>query len=63
MHDAVERLAHDPAVDRGHDVVALGRRNEFRRRDQRARLVAQPQHQLEVLARRAAFAPIGTIGW
>ena len=26
MHDSIERLAHHPPVDRGHDVVALRRR-------------------------------------
>ena len=31
----IERLAHHPTVDRGHDVVALGGRYEFRRRHQR----------------------------
>ena len=49
VHDAVERLAHHPAIDGGHHIVAFRRRDELGRRDQRAALVAQAQQELEVL--------------
>src|ERR1700692_4201021 len=46
----IECLANHPPIDRRHDVVALRRRNEFRRRHQSTRFVPQAQHQLEVFA-------------
>jgi len=49
MNQAVQGLAHHPAIDGRHDVVALRRGDKLGRRHDGSALVPQSQHQLEVL--------------
>ena len=51
---SLQRVADDPAVDRGHHAVVLGRRDEGAGRNQLAVVLAQAQQHLHVQATFAA---------
>ena len=48
MREVLARLPHDPAVERGHQVEALRRRDELRRLHELPVLVAHAQQQFEL---------------